>query len=584
MTVRLAAIPGDGVGPEVVAATLPVLSAALASQGEDLAVTELDWGADRFVREGAAMPPDAADTVRRHDAVLFGAVGRPDVPDHELVWGLIIGLRQQLDLAVNIRPVRAFEGVPSRVKDVDGVDLVIVRENTEGEYVGAGGLAHAGTGHDLGIEVAVHSRRVIERAAEHAFTLAEQRRGRLSLVTKSNAMRHGYPLWDAVVREVAERAPGRRARGRARRRHGGPARAESALARRPPRRQPLRRHPQRPRCRARRRHGDGPERQRPARRGRYRVCTSRSTARRPTSQVVASPTPRRACSRVRCSWTTSAAPQPRRPSAPPWLRPFASRTTTPLTSAARRAPRSWPQRSCTRWSHDEAHPHLHRRVGDAAPCPHRGLLGRLGDLAAPVARAAPGEPADPGATPPSPSVWSPSRPASTSRPRTAPPSRRRCSTTSTRRSSRSTSRATSSLRSPSRGRSRRTARTYTFDLVDNAKFTDGQPFTAKDAVYSIDQVKNAWTVSLKAAMDVVQDAKALSDTKLQVTLSKPSNDWLYRMSTRVGAMMTEKETCQPGHQAGRHGPLRLRPVAPRRLHQPQGQPVLLGARSRTSSR
>ncbi|GAA1987417.1 tartrate dehydrogenase [Terrabacter lapilli] len=207
MTVRLAAIPGDGVGPEVVAATLPVLETALKSQGEVLEVTELDWGADRFVREGAAMPVDAAETVRRHDAVLFGAVGRPDVPDHELVWGLIIGLRQQLDLAVNIRPVRAFEGVPSRVKDVEGVDLVIVRENTEGEYVGAGGLAHAGTGHDLGIEVAVHSRRVIERAAEHAFTLAEQRRGRLSLVTKSNAMRHGYPLWDAVVREVAERHP-----------------------------------------------------------------------------------------------------------------------------------------------------------------------------------------------------------------------------------------------------------------------------------------------------------------------------------------------------------------------------------------
>ena len=207
MTVRLAAIPGDGVGPEVVAATLPVLNAALESHGERLEVTELDWGADRFLREGAAMPADGADIVRRHDAVLFGAVGRPDVPDHELVWGLIIGLRQQLDLAVNVRPVRAFEGVPSRVRDVEGVDLVIVRENTEGEYVGAGGLAHAGTGHDLGIEVAVHSRRVIERAAEHAYGLAEQRRGRLSLVTKSNAMRHGYPLWDAVVREVGERHP-----------------------------------------------------------------------------------------------------------------------------------------------------------------------------------------------------------------------------------------------------------------------------------------------------------------------------------------------------------------------------------------
>ncbi|MBC9823085.1 isocitrate/isopropylmalate dehydrogenase family protein [Terrabacter sp. MAHUQ-38] len=207
MTVRLAVIPGDGVGPEVVAATVPVLRAALEQQGDRLETTELDWGGERFLREGAAMPADGASTIRAHDAALFGAVGRPDVPDHELVWGLIIGLRQQLDLAVNIRPVRAFPGVPSKVRDVEGVDLVIVRENTEGEYVGAGGLAHAGTGHDLGIEVAVHSRRAIERAAEHAFSLAEQRTGRLALVTKSNAMKHGYPLWDAVVREVGERHP-----------------------------------------------------------------------------------------------------------------------------------------------------------------------------------------------------------------------------------------------------------------------------------------------------------------------------------------------------------------------------------------
>jgi tartrate dehydrogenase/decarboxylase / D-malate dehydrogenase len=206
-TVRLAVIPGDGVGPEVVAATLPVLAAALEAEHCTLETSELDWGGERFLREGAAMPPDAAQTVKKSDAVLFGAVGRPDVPDHELVWGLIIGLRQQLDLAVNIRPVIAFPGVPTKVKDTDGVDLVIVRENTEGEYVGAGGIAHAGTGHDLGIEVGVHSRRVIERAAHHAFGLASRRTGRLCLVTKSNAMRHGYPLWDRVVREVAEQHP-----------------------------------------------------------------------------------------------------------------------------------------------------------------------------------------------------------------------------------------------------------------------------------------------------------------------------------------------------------------------------------------
>ncbi len=205
--VRLAVIPGDGVGPEVVAATLPALEAALATDGTSLESHELDWGGERFLREGLAMPSDGAETVRKSDAVLFGAVGRPDVPDHELVWGLIIGLRQELDLAVNIRPVRAFRGVPTKVRGTDGVDLVIVRENTEGEYVGAGGVAHAGSGHDVGIEVAVHSRRVIERAAHHAFTLAARRTGHLCLVTKSNAMRYGYPLWDRVVREVAEQHP-----------------------------------------------------------------------------------------------------------------------------------------------------------------------------------------------------------------------------------------------------------------------------------------------------------------------------------------------------------------------------------------
>jgi tartrate dehydrogenase/decarboxylase/D-malate dehydrogenase len=206
-TVRLAVIPGDGVGPEVVDATLPVLGAALARHGSGVERTMLDWGGRRFLEEGAAMPVDGAEQLRHFDAVLFGAVGRPDVPDDELVWGLIIGLRQQLDLAVNIRPVRAFPGVPTKVRGTDGVDLVIVRENTEGEYAGVGGVVHTGTGHDLGLEVAVHSRRVIARAAHHACAMAARRSARLCLVTKSNAMRYGYPLWDRVVREVAEQYP-----------------------------------------------------------------------------------------------------------------------------------------------------------------------------------------------------------------------------------------------------------------------------------------------------------------------------------------------------------------------------------------
>lgn len=205
--IRLASIRGDGIGPEVVEATLPVLEAALSRHGVVLELTELNWGGERFLREGAAMPADGTAALRTFDAVLFGAVGRPDVPEHELIWGLIIGLRQQMDLAVNIRPIRTFPGVPTQVRGTDGVDLVIVRENTEGEYAGVGGLVHSGTGHDLGIEVGIHSRRVITRVAHHAFALAARRTGRLCLVTKSNAMRYGYPLWDRVVREVAEQYP-----------------------------------------------------------------------------------------------------------------------------------------------------------------------------------------------------------------------------------------------------------------------------------------------------------------------------------------------------------------------------------------
>jgi tartrate dehydrogenase/decarboxylase / D-malate dehydrogenase len=186
---------------------VPAIQAEPEADGHRLDVTSFDGGGERFLRQGAAMPADAASFARKADAVLFGAVKRPDVPEHVLVRCPIIGLRRQLDLTVNLRPVRAFPGVPTKVRDTDGADLVIVRENTEGEYVGAGGVSRADRGHDLGIEIAVYSRRVIERAAHHAFALAGRRSGQLCLVTKSNAMRYGYPLWDRVVREVGEQYP-----------------------------------------------------------------------------------------------------------------------------------------------------------------------------------------------------------------------------------------------------------------------------------------------------------------------------------------------------------------------------------------
>jgi tartrate dehydrogenase/decarboxylase / D-malate dehydrogenase len=199
----LAVVPGDGIGPEVVDVTVPLLERAVELEGRRLDVTELDWGSERYLAEGAAMPDDAAAIVRRHDAVLFGAVGRPDIPAHVPVWGLILALRQQLDLYVNLRPVTSWPGIPGPLRDGEGVDFVVVRENTEGEYTGMGGRTHVGTPDEVAVEVAVHSRRGIERVARYAFEIARGRRGLVSLVTKSNASRYGYVLWDEVVAEVA---------------------------------------------------------------------------------------------------------------------------------------------------------------------------------------------------------------------------------------------------------------------------------------------------------------------------------------------------------------------------------------------
>ena len=141
------------------------------------------------------------------DGVLFGAVGRPDVPDHELIWGLILALRQQLGLALNLRPAQFWPGARSPLARPDGIDLLIVRENTEGEYAGIGGRSQQGRPGEVAIEVAVHSRAVIEKIARFSFERARRRRGALALVTKSNVLRYGYTLWDEVTGQVAADYP-----------------------------------------------------------------------------------------------------------------------------------------------------------------------------------------------------------------------------------------------------------------------------------------------------------------------------------------------------------------------------------------
>jgi tartrate dehydrogenase/decarboxylase/D-malate dehydrogenase len=204
-TLRVAAIGGDGIGPEVVAATLPVLAAAATLEGVKLSVTELDWGGERLLRTGEAMPGDAVETLRAHDAVLLGAVGHAEVPPHVSVWTLVLPLRKALDLYVNLRPVRCWPGVDTPIGSAEGTDFVIVRENTEGEYSGIGGRVHEGTPDEVATDVAVHSRRAIERVARYALELARERQQRLSLVTKSNVSRHGYGLWDEAVFAMAGR-------------------------------------------------------------------------------------------------------------------------------------------------------------------------------------------------------------------------------------------------------------------------------------------------------------------------------------------------------------------------------------------
>ena len=199
MTHRIAVIPGDGAGPEVVAEARKAVDAL----GLELEWAELPWGSAYFHETGAMMPADALDVVRTYDAVLLGAVGDPSIPDHVTLWGLLLPLRQGLDLWANIRPARLLEGVPSPLAGAPAVDMLFVRENTEGEYSGVGGRAHTRLPHEVGIETAVFTREGVRRVVKHAFELAESRSRRLTSATKSNASRYGYVLWDEVVEEVA---------------------------------------------------------------------------------------------------------------------------------------------------------------------------------------------------------------------------------------------------------------------------------------------------------------------------------------------------------------------------------------------
>jgi tartrate dehydrogenase/decarboxylase / D-malate dehydrogenase len=209
MTHDVAVIPGDGIGPEVVDAVRPLLKDAAQEYGFELTFTDFDWGTDHFLEHGEMMPDDGTDKIADKDAILLGAVGHPDVPDHVTLRGLMLPIRKTFDQYICKRPSVLFEGVESPLRGYDSgdIDLVVYRENTEGEYADVGGREHRGFDNEVAIQSAVFTRTGVERIVRAAFEEAEARDGNLTNVTKSNAQAYGMVLWDDVFDEVAEEHP-----------------------------------------------------------------------------------------------------------------------------------------------------------------------------------------------------------------------------------------------------------------------------------------------------------------------------------------------------------------------------------------
>ncbi|MBE0627483.1 MAG: tartrate dehydrogenase [Burkholderiales bacterium] len=206
---KIAAIPGDGIGKEVIAEGVKVLhTLARQSQRFKFSFRQFPWSSDYYLKQGYYIPAGGLEALKKFDAIYFGAVGSPRVPDHISLWGLRLPICQGFDQYANVRPARVLPGVQSPLRDGKLIDWVIVRENTEGEYSGSGGRVHQGLPAEIATETSVFTRSGVERIHRFAFELAAKRtRRNLTLVTKSNAQRHGMVLWDEIFYEVAKDFP-----------------------------------------------------------------------------------------------------------------------------------------------------------------------------------------------------------------------------------------------------------------------------------------------------------------------------------------------------------------------------------------
>ena len=207
-TYRIAAIPGDGIGKEVIPQGQRVLD-ALAKQSGEVAFEfqRFDWGGDYYRKHGLMMPDDGVEQLKPFDAILFGSAGDPDIPDHITLWGLRLKICQGLDQYANVRPTRILPGIDAPLKRCGPgeLDWVIVRENTEGEYAGVGGRVHQGHPIEVATDVSMMTRAGVTRILRFAFELARSRpRKHLTVVTKSNAQRHAMVMWDEIAGQVAQ--------------------------------------------------------------------------------------------------------------------------------------------------------------------------------------------------------------------------------------------------------------------------------------------------------------------------------------------------------------------------------------------
>ena len=208
---RIAVLPGDGTGPEVVAEGLKVMEAAAKVTGFDYETVSYDYGGERYLKTGETLPDDAVEELRAFDAIYLGAIGHPDVRPGVLEHGILLKIRFALDQYINLRPVKLYPGVDCPLKDKgpEDVDLVVVRENTEGLYVGSGGFTRKGTPDEVAIQESVNTRMGVERCVRYAFECcrARDREKKLTLCGKTNVLTYAHDLWERVFNEVAEEYP-----------------------------------------------------------------------------------------------------------------------------------------------------------------------------------------------------------------------------------------------------------------------------------------------------------------------------------------------------------------------------------------